>query len=398
MTALTNGLHGYGILILQLGLLIWVLAFYLMQRHAMQGKTRPAPLQDYPSLTVVRPIKGIDPGLRENVLAGFEDSYPGPVETLFVFDDEEDPAVEIVRTALKDLSRQEFTPNAELIFCGHPPRNRTGKLNAMIKAYARARHTLIAFVDSDIRQSPGDLCRLVETLATDPKIGAAFPTVVSSEPPQTLGDVGYAVMMNGLYEPSALATAARQKGTLPFIMGHMMVLRREAIEAIGGFETAEGQLVDDMYLGRRLNEEGFRNQLSPQPVRIIQQNCSFEEFVGILIRWIAFSISGLPFWGTKLPHALTGLALWCGLISLISTILAPDLGRATIGMLLVLSVPLTINDLHYRLSRQPIPLRYAWASMLIWLAAPLVYGQIWIRREVNWRGRRYRLNLSSRLN
>jgi hypothetical protein len=49
------------------------------------------------------------------------------------------------------------------------------------------------------------------------------------------------------------------------------------------------------------------------------------------------------------------------------------------------------------MSKQPIPWRFAWGSMIIWLAAPMIYAQIWIRREVNWRGRRYRLNLQSRL-
>jgi ceramide glucosyltransferase len=204
-------------------------------------------------------------------------------------------------------------------------------------------------------------------------------------------------MVNGLYEPSALATAKRNGGTLPFIMGHMMVLRREAITAIGGLETAEGQLVDDMYLGRRMVEEGYRNLLSPKPVAIIQQDCTFEEFVGILIRWIAFSISGLPFWTTKLPHALTGMALWLGLLVTGYALTQDMLVLSGLALVTALSVPVTINDLHYRMSRLPIPWRYTWASMIIWLAAPLIYIQIWVKREVNWRGRRYRLDMKSRL-
>lgn len=385
------------LLSLLLGLFAWVWLFYLMQRRAMAIQSVPKIPDRYPTVTVVRPIKGVDHGLRENIIAGFEDSYPSTVESLFVFDDEEDPAVAIVRQVIDERRSQGLPATARIIFSGHPPKNRTGKLNAMIKAYQQARHELIAFVDSDIRQTSGDLCRLVGTLLADPYAGSAFPTVVSSERPITLGDVGYAVMMNGLYEPSALATAARQSGTLPFIMGHMMVLRREAIEAIGGFETAEGQLVDDMYLGRRMVQEGYHNLLSPKPVAIVQQHCSFEEFSGILIRWIAFSISGLPFWGTKMPHALTGIALWSGIVALLSAILHKDPVTATLGLSIIVSIPFTINDLHFRLSKQPIPIRYSWASMIIWLAAPLIYGQIWIRREITWRGRRYRLNLSSRL-
>ena len=386
------------LILITLGLLLaWVWAFYVMQRIAIRQQANPPTPNSYPSLTVIRPIKGVDTGLRENVIAGFEDYYPGTLETLFVFDDEEDPAVRIVREVIRDRKAEGLKADAEILFSGQPPRNRTGKLNAMIEAMVSAHHTLIAFVDSDIRQAPGDLSRLVSTLLADEGAGSAFPTVVSSATPHTLGDVGYAVMVNGLYEPSALATAQRAKGTLPFIMGHMMVLRREAIDAIGGLETAEGQLVDDMYLGRRMVEEGYRNLLSPKPVSIIQQDCSFEEFVGILVRWIAFSMSGLPFWTTKLPHALTGFALWGGIIATGFGLYQGLIAVSLLGFVTALSVPATINNLHFRMSHQPIPWRFAWGSMIIWLAAPMIYGQIWIRREVNWRGRRYRLNLQSRL-
>lgn len=386
-------------ILIVLGLLLaWVWFFYAMQRIAIRHQIEPKIPKSYPTLTVIRPIKGIDSGLRENVIAGFEDHYPGAIQTLFVFDDDEEPAVRIVREVIEERESQGLSAEAEILFSGQPPRNRTGKLNAMIKAMASARHTLIAFVDSDIRQAPGDLSRLVATLLADDGSGSAFPTVVSSATPHTLGDVGYAVMVNGLYEPSALATAQRSKGTLPFIMGHMMVLRREAIEAIGGLDTAEGQLVDDMYLGKRMVQEGYRNLLSPKPVSIIQQDCSFEEFVGILIRWIAFSMSGLPFWTTKLPHALTGFALWGGLIATVYGLYQGLIILGLAGLVTALSVPITINNLHFRMSKQPIPWRFAWGSMIIWLAAPMIYAQIWIRREVNWRGRRYRLNLQSRLN
>jgi len=46
-----------------------------------------------------------------------------------------------------------------------------------------------------------------------------------------------------------------------------MLLRRSALEAIGGVEAADGQLVDDMYLGQRLVAAGYRNLVVPHPCR-----------------------------------------------------------------------------------------------------------------------------------
>jgi hypothetical protein len=58
------------------------------------------PVTRYPTLTLVCPIKGLDPGLRENLEAALDHDYPNDVETLFVLDDEHEPALPLVRAAI----------------------------------------------------------------------------------------------------------------------------------------------------------------------------------------------------------------------------------------------------------------------------------------------------------
>lgn len=390
-----NSLATTGLILLLL--LGWVWQFYFWQRKAIRPRPMPKPLISYPSVTVIRPIKGVDSGVEDNLRAAFNHDYPGSIETFFVFDDASEPTVALVEKILGENRAKGINPDARILFSGHPPKNRTGKLNAMIAGYTEARHELIAFIDSDMRQAPDSLKMLVETLLEDDRAGSAFPPVSSSAPPLTAGDVGYALMVNGLYEPAALATAHANQGGLPFIMGHLMVLRREAIEAIGGLETAEGQLVDDMYLGRRMVEEGYRNKIAPKAVDIVQQGTTTDEFIQILIRWIAFSMSGLPLFPTKIQHALTGIAFWMGLLISAWLLIEGPLWLALAALLVPLSVNWVINDLHFRWTGNPVPLRFSWVSSAIWLGAPLIYVQIFTRREVQWRGRRYRINARSRL-
>jgi ceramide glucosyltransferase len=339
----------------------------------------------------------LDTGIESNLRAAFQDGYPGDVEIFFVMDDAQEPAYPLVQKAIAEARKKNAAVRAKTLFSGHPPANRTGKLNAMIVGLNASSHDLVAFIDSDMREDENDLRVMVATLMADENAGAAFPTVVSSEPALTLGDVGYAVMVNGLYEPAALATAQWMDGELPFIMGHMMVLKRKAITAIGGLESAEGQLVDDMFLGKRLKQFGYRNLLSPKTASIIQQGTTTEEFVQILVRWIAFSMSGLPFLTCKLPHALTGIAFWTGLIVAVLAVVHGQLPLALLAVFLSLSVGIAINSLNYRMAGTRIPLKYAWGSLIIWLASPAIYAQIMIKREVNWRGRRYRLDTGARL-
>ena len=385
-------------LILLIGLLLlWVWGFYLWQRRAIRPRPEPAAPAAFPSVSIIRPIKGLDTGIQDNLRAAFHSGYAGDREILFVMDDEQEPAYSWVEQAIAEALHAQPSIKARIVLSGQPPANRTGKLNAMIAGLQAASHELVAFVDSDIREDENDLRVMVATLLADPRAGAVFPTVISMEPPETLGDVGYAVMVNGLYEPAALATAHLLGGELPFIMGHMMVLKREAITAIGGLESAEGQLVDDMFLGKRLKQFGFRNKLSPKPATIIQQGTSTGEFIQILIRWIAFSMTGLPLLTCKLPHWLTGVSFWIGLIVMVLAGMKGSPSLALLAGFLALSVGITINDLHYRMAGTRIPLRYAWGSLLIWLASPVIYAQIWIKREVNWRGRVYSLNRAALL-
>lgn len=378
-------------------LLAWVWAFYLWQRRAIRRLPNPPEPSSYPSLTVIRPVKGNDHGMEANLRAAFQHGYPGNVEILFVLDDTMEPSLPLIERAIATATAEDPAVDARILFSGQPPPTRTGKLNAMILGLAESRHELVAFVDSDIRQDAEDLTILTATLLADERAGSAFATVISKAIPRTAGDVGYALMLNGLYEPAALAAGRRFGGELPFIMGHIMVLKRSAIQAIGGLECAEGQLVDDMYLGRRMHQLGFRNKMSPKPAAIIQQDLSIAEFIPILVRWVAFSMSGLPFLTTKLPHFMTGIAFWTGLVVSIGAGSRGHASLAGLGLLLPLSAALTINDLHYRMSGSHMPVKYWWGAWILWLSAPLVYARIWMKREINWRGRPYRLDGSARL-
>ncbi|HUL12443.1 MAG TPA: glycosyltransferase, partial [Methylococcaceae bacterium] len=377
--------------------LVGVWRFYLWQRRAIHKRADPAKLERYPSLSVIRPIKGLDTGMEENLRAALDHGYPGEVETFFVFEDENEPALPLVETALAErISAGPFV-KARVLFSGQPPANRTGKLHSMIAGLKASKNELVAFVDSDVRQDQEALRVLVETLLAAEGAGAAFAPVVASEPPATVGDVGHALMLNALYEPAALATADKFGGELPFIMGHFMVFKREAIEAIGGLENAEGQLVDDMFLGRRLNECGYRNKVSPHPVAIIQRGSTVREFVPTFTRWLAFSRSGLPVLSFKLRYGLIGAAFWGSLIIALWAATAGQPLLASLATLVPLSVAATANDLHYRIVGARLPLKYHWVSLVLWLIAPLAYAQILTKREVAWRGRVYRLDMHSRL-
>src|SRR5512142_1974147 len=72
-------------------------------RQALRGWVSPPPAAHLPSLTVICPIKGLDAGAPENIRAVLDLDYPGPLELLFVLDDDAEPALPLLRSELSQI-------------------------------------------------------------------------------------------------------------------------------------------------------------------------------------------------------------------------------------------------------------------------------------------------------
>ena len=378
-------------------LLILVIGNHIILSRSIRSTQKAIKPKHYPSVTVVRPIKGLDAGAEENIEAAFDHGYPGKVELIFVFDDDTEPAIPLVEKAiLHEQSKSAPTP-ASIVFCGQPPAGRTGKLNAMIAGLAQAQGELVAFADSDIRPDDSALSNLVETLLADKKAGAAFAPVVVKEKPKTIGDAGYAMLLNGFYGAEAAWASHRRGGTLEFIMGQFMLFRRDAIEAIGGLQSADGQLVDDMYLGLLLTRAGFHNRVASVRVPIVQYGLTFREFIGIFIRWITFSRTGFPEIEYKIQSIIRAGFFYSGLTLALASAWFGFAYAALVGISVSLAQNTSFLKLHNQLASTSGDPRTWLAPFVVLLFAPIAFASVLLRRQVNWRGRKYDLDNESRL-
>jgi len=363
---------------------------------ALEPRPGPEPLDHHPSVTVIRPIKGLDPDVLENLRAGLDHGYPGSVETIFVLDDAEEPVVPLVHRAVSEYRASGGTDRIELMYCGAPPPGRTGKLNAMIHGLRHARGDLVAFVDSDVRADRDTLRVTVETLVGEPKAGSAAAPVVVTPPLRSLCDAASALLLNGLYSPSSRLLARRNGGALPFIMGQFMVLRREALLAIGNLEDVAGNFVDDIQIGVHMERAGFRNLLTAHPVEIIWFGARWRGFFQDFVRWMTFS-RGFPWIPFKLATVMRIVAFFVGLIG--AGVLAGT-GHAVAALPWLAAaavVNVGIGRLHEKMGGAPLGLRHALAPALVLLMALPVFVRVYTLKRVQWRGRTYALDASGRL-
>lgn len=376
------------ILFVVLGVSIYATLFRL--RKALSTyKNVPNYKGRYPSVSIIRPVKGLDVGAEENFKAALNTGYPGDVQTIFVFDDTKDPAYSIAAKIIKD------NKNATLIVAGAPPQGRTGKLHAMIVGQRAARNELIAFSDSDTRPDKNVLRILVETLLSTPGAGSAFIPVIIDQPIRKAGDVFYALLQNSLYAPWALM-ALGEKRELPFIMGQYMVFTRECLNAVGGVECAEGQLVDDMYIGKCVVRAGYLNVVCPYALSIVSSGLSIRQFIPIYRKWFQFSKNGLPFSFTWRQW------VFCAQFYLLLALLPLALYTAQCYAAILAFIAIAVftwglTVIHKEYGGSPVPYKFMWAPAAMMLMAPAIIVSNKVNKTVNWRGRSYALNKNAAL-
>jgi hypothetical protein len=99
----------------------------------------------------------------------------------------------------------------------------------------------IAIVRDDAQLPHGVLERLADAFRRLPALGIAVPRVGGSDRPESLPDLGYrsSAEMQLLYDRRA-ESFAREAMLLDFATAPVMVVRREALEVVGGFDESFG--------------------------------------------------------------------------------------------------------------------------------------------------------------
>jgi ceramide glucosyltransferase len=380
--------------------LVFLVQLAVAHRHVERAfrrreGARPPPLSDYPPVTVIRPVKGTDVEQAENFRAALDTGYPGAVETIFVFEDEDDPAFPLARHAIETHRGAGGHGEARVVFAGKPPTGRTGKINNMIAGAWSATGEFIAFGDSDSRPDTKVLQNVIQHMVADPKAGAGFAPPITPGPIRTAGDVGHDIIMNALL----VAYMEAQMGPhreLPFLMGQLMVFRREALQAIGGVECADGQLVDDMFLGARIVDAGYRNVLGTHPLHIINYDLGFSDFVRLWRRWLFCGRGGMPFSFVR-PFVIRAVSTFSALGLAVAALAVGPVWATALPALLLLCEGLHYIRLHRLQGGAPVPLRHAWMVWMPYAMAIPIGISMLLKPELDWRGHTYRVDFDAKL-
>jgi ceramide glucosyltransferase len=340
----------------------------------------PASLLPPPPVTVLKPLCGAEPGLEHSLRSFCEQDYAAGVQIVFGVQHPADPALAVLEKLKREYPRLDLT-----VVVDSTRHGTSAKVSNLINMMRAARHDWLVLADSDVRVPPGYLSTVAAPLA-DPTVGIVTCPYRGIPRPGLWSRLG-ALFINDWFIPSVRVAALF--GSRAFAFGATIALRREALEAIGGFGAIADQLADDYRLGELTRRRGQRTVLSDVVVDTWVDERTLRQLVQHGLRWLrtirvvrpgGYALSAVTF---SVPVALFGCVL-------------ADGSPLT---LCLLAVTVLLRVLLHMAAHAPGPTgsapARAWSQL--W-AIPLADGlgfALWcgafVTREVQWRQGRYRV-------
>ena len=361
-----------------LGLLALSMQLWLTTRHLRGPKAMP---RARPAISILKPLAGLDDALEENLLCFLDLDYPA-YEVVLGVKDHHDPAFGLaLRLARKfpgrfRLALQRGTP-------GHNP-----KVNQLVTLARTAKHDIFVISDSNARVGRGYLDELA-ALFDDAKVGCVTHPVVG------FGEERWGSLLDNLHMSSSVGPGmigAKLFAGQDIVVGKSIALRRQDVEALGGFVSVADILAEDYVLGRAVRDVlKKRVALARTPVISVSQRRSLGDFWRRYARWSVIHRTALTaptFVAQTLLNPIPLAAMGC----LCEPTRATAVALAAVTLAKACIDVTAASALGHRFGRRLMPavvikdfiLFAAWARALV-------------VRTVDWRGNRLRVTTGSRL-
>lgn len=226
----------------------------LYQRYSKkpQSKSSKQPKSLAPGITVLRPLKGVDCNLKENLATSFRQDYPN-FELILSVESPDDPAVVVVR----DLMREFPTVDACLIL-GDEKIGCNPKVNNLIKGYRKAKNDLIWVLDSNVAVDPGCMGRSVDVMM-DPKVGLVHHLPVGIKP-LSLGPQMERAFLNTFH--AKMYTIINKMRLSSCVVGKSNIFRRSSMSHVGGLAPFAKFISEDNAIGQTIWKRGLRHVIT----------------------------------------------------------------------------------------------------------------------------------------
>ncbi|MFP5237778.1 MAG: bacteriohopanetetrol glucosamine biosynthesis glycosyltransferase HpnI [Acidobacteriota bacterium] len=348
---------------------------------------RPAAGSFAPGVSILKSLKGLDPSMLEAFRTHCRQNYAGEYELLFGVASLDDPAA----AAVLELQGEFPEQTIRLIEC--PERLGTnGKVSTLAQLVVHAHYDYLLINDSDITVTPNYLARIMAEFEEQGhrdketkgrKTVGLVTALYRGRAQNTLGSRLEALGIAVEFQPSVLLSRLLERG-MRYGLGSTLAVRRDALEAIGGFPVLADYLADDYELGARVHAAGYAVVLSHEPVETSVPAYNWRAFVDHQVRWFRTVRDARP--GGYAGLAVTHAFAWALLNVIASGISPVSLWLLALTFFLRLSVAMTVG---VRVLRDHQALSLLWLLPLRDVVAIGLWIAGFAGNAIVWRGERF---------
>jgi ceramide glucosyltransferase len=324
-------------------------------------------------VSILKPLKGLDDQLEENLESFFQLDHPD-FELVFCAADPRDPALEVVeRLRVRE-------PHVRVrVVVGSAPAGLNPKVKVLARATEHARGDVLVVSDSNVRVAPSFLAETLSEL-DDPDV-AIVSNLVSGVGERSIGATLENLQLDGFIAP-AICLGLTLRAT-PCVVGKSMTIVRADLEAIGGWAALGDVLAEDYVLGHLLLERGRRAAICPHVVETVNERWTIGRFLERHGRWLKMRWRINP-WALFVELA-SNVTLW-SVLAAVASLGSPAILAAAAGLIACRTALDAVAVTHLRGHRP------GWTALLLVPVRDLILAALWVlgifSGTIRWRGGR----------
>ncbi|XP_039649866.1 ceramide glucosyltransferase [Perca fluviatilis] len=240
------------------------------------------PFAQLAGVSLLKPLKGVDPNLISNLETFFTMDYP-KYEILLCIQDLDDPAVDVCKKLLGKY------PNVDArLFIGGKKVGINPKINNLMPGYEGAKYGLVWICDSGIRVKPDTLTDMTNQMTEKVGLVHGLPYVADRQ--------GFAATLEQVYfgtsHPRSYISA--NVTGIKCVTGMSCLMRKDVLDQAGGLVSFAQYIAEDYFMAKAIADRGWKFSMATQVAMQNSGSYSIGQFQSRMIRWTKLRINMLP--------------------------------------------------------------------------------------------------------
>lgn len=368
-----------------LGMALAGTAKFRAQARQQAARAAAISTEELPPVSLLKPLHGMEPQLERNLESFFQQDYP-KFEILFAVDTDDDAALPLARALCEKYSH---IPSRVMV-TGEPPWPNPPAY-CFYRMAQQAEHQILVTSDSDVVVDSLYLREVITPLLA-PKTGMVtciYRGLSKGGVWSLLDAVGMSVEM------TAGVLVANMLEGIKFGLGPTIAVRRDALEAVGGYRVVGDYFANDFIIGNKIAAAGYEITLSRHIISHVVAPMSLRQMWQRHVRWATSTRRSRP-----MGHFGSGLvyATPYGLLALVAGF-ALGMPRAGLALFVwsLLNGVIEAVAIGWGITRDRECLTRPWLYPARDFAGFVVWAASYTVRHMKWRDGRFELIADGRI-